>query len=80
MVLGVASCLALATFLLYLPTATHAFVDYDDPDYVFDNPHVTSGLSLRNLLWAFTTGYAANWHPLTWISHMADCQPVRSTS
>jgi hypothetical protein len=74
MVLGVASCLALATFLLYLPTATHAFVDYDDPDYVFDNPHVTSGLSLRNLLWAFTTGYAANWHPLTWISHMADCQ------
>ena len=70
----VCACVALATFLLYLPTAFHAFIDYDDPDYVFDNPHVVSGLSLKNLLWAFTTGYAANWHPLTWISHMADCQ------
>jgi len=71
---GVCACLALATLLLYLPTASHAFVDYDDPDYIFDNPHVVSGLSLKNVLWAFTTGYAANWHPLTWMSHMADCQ------
>jgi hypothetical protein len=66
--------IALATFLLYLPVAFHAFIDYDDPDYVFDNPHVASGLSLKNILWAFTTGYAANWHPLTWLSHIADCQ------
>jgi hypothetical protein len=71
---AVIACLAIGTFLLYLPTGFHSFVDYDDQDYIFDNPHVVSGLSLKNILWAFQTGYAANWHPLTWISHMVDCQ------
>ncbi len=71
---AVFACLALGAFLLYLPTGFHGFVDYDDQDYIFDNPHVVSGLEFKNILWAFQTGYAANWHPLTWISHMADCQ------
>ncbi|MCC6795676.1 MAG: tetratricopeptide repeat protein [Candidatus Hydrogenedentes bacterium] len=48
------------------------FVDYDDDDYVFLNPHVSAGLSLDNVRWAFTTGHAANYHPLTWLSHMLD--------
>jgi hypothetical protein len=59
---------------LYLPVINHSLIDYDDTEYVLDNPHVTSGLSLANLAWAFRTGYAANWHPLTWVSHMLDCQ------
>ncbi|HXD00829.1 MAG TPA: hypothetical protein VN048_15920 [Verrucomicrobiae bacterium] len=66
--------LAVVTILLYAPVVGHSFIDYDDADYVFDNPHVTTGLSTANLVWAFRTGFAANWHPLTWLSHMLDCQ------
>jgi hypothetical protein len=66
--------LATVTLLLYVPVAWHSFIDYDDADYVFDNPHVTTGLSTTNLAWAFTTGHAANWHPVTWLSHILDCQ------
>jgi hypothetical protein len=66
--------LAAATLLLYAPVAGHSFIDYDDADYVFDNPHVSTGLSAANLAWAFRTGHAANWHPVTWLSHIVDCQ------
>ena len=50
------------------------FVTYDDPTYVTKNGHVQGGLALRGIAWAFTTGHGGNWHPLTWISHMLDCQ------
>ncbi|HSQ31264.1 MAG TPA: tetratricopeptide repeat protein [Gemmatimonadaceae bacterium] len=50
------------------------FVRFDDPDYVTKNPDVLAGLSWRGVTWAFTTGHAANWHPATWLSHMADVQ------
>ena len=50
----------------------NGFVDYDDDAYVFLNPHVSAGLSLENVRWAFTTGHVANYHPLTWLSHMLD--------
>lgn len=50
------------------------FVRFDDPDYVTQNPEVTAGLAWRGIVWAFTTGHAANWHPLTWLSHMTDVQ------
>ena len=43
-------------------------------DYITDNPHVKAGLTWPGIVWAFQSGYAANWHPLTWISHMLDCQ------
>src|SRR5206468_3598957 len=43
-------------------------------DYILDNPHVRTGLSWENIRWALTSTENANWHPLTWISHMADCQ------
>lgn len=66
--------LALAVAAIYLPVFTFDFVNYDDPAYVYGNPHITCGLSWPSVLWAFTTSYAANYHPLTWISHMADCE------
>lgn len=61
-----------ATALVYFPVLGFGFVDFDDDVYITDNPAVRAGLGLRGVLWAFTTGYAANWHPLTWLSHMLD--------
>ena len=66
--------LAAATVGLYYPVHGHPFTNYDDNDYVFENRHVQSGLTFANVRWAFTTGYASNWHPLTWISHQLDSQ------
>ena len=69
-------CLALAlvTAALYWPLLHHNFVNLDDEAYITANPHVQSGLTGPGLVWAFQIGYAAYWHPLTWISHMLDCQ------
>jgi len=69
-------CLALAavTIAVYWSAGGFDFVNFDDPDYVTENPMVRRGLSLRGVIWAFTHFYASNWHPLTWISHMLDCQ------
>jgi tetratricopeptide (TPR) repeat protein len=66
-------CLALAclTTVLYAPVRHHEFVNFDDPGYV-NEPHVREGLSIANARWAFTTLHFANYHPLTWLSHMAD--------
>ncbi|MBM3290561.1 MAG: hypothetical protein FJY92_10450, partial [Candidatus Hydrogenedentes bacterium] len=50
----------------------NGFVDFDDDDYVFANAHVEAGLTWDGVRWAFSTGHAANYHPLTWLSHMAD--------
>jgi len=66
--------LVVGTLLLYAPVAHHQFLDYDDAAYVTKNIHVRTGLNLDNVAWAFTTFHEANWHPLTWLSHMADCQ------
>ena len=66
--------LVIATTAVYAPIAKHEFIDYDDDVYVFDNPHVVNGLSWQDLRWALTTDAAGNWHPVTWISHMLDCQ------
>jgi tetratricopeptide (TPR) repeat protein len=68
-------CLLLATavFLTFSPVLRDSFTGYDDPVYVTNNPHVTTGLSRGNIGWAFTSSYASNWHPLTWISHQLDC-------
>ena len=48
------------------------FIAFDDGLYVFENPRVLQGLSAAGVRWAFTTFHAANWHPLTWLSHMLD--------
>lgn len=66
--------LAIVTLAGYWRVSQFGFVDFDDQEYVKDNPHVQNGLSADNLRWAFTRVYACNWHPLTWISHMLDCQ------
>ena len=62
------------TLLLYFPALDSAFVNYDDPAYVTKNVHVLQGLSWNNIAWAWTATVEANWHPLTWISHMTDVQ------
>ena len=66
--------LVLATFLVYVQTFWHGYVFYDDDWYVYDNPHIKTGLTLQSLIWSFTTFYFANWHPLTWISYLLDYQ------
>ncbi len=71
-----AVCLVLAaiTFAVFGQTLHHEFIDYDDKTYVYDNPMVARGLTLKGLVWAFTHVHSFNWHPLTWLSHMLDCQ------
>jgi len=73
--IALGALLVVVTVLLYLPTLHHDFLKlWDDDAYVTDNPHVRSGLALANIRWAFTSFEQSNWHPLTWISHMLDCQ------
>jgi protein O-mannosyl-transferase len=73
-IFAICSVLALATLAAYWPVTRHGFVDFDDPHYIYDNPHVKAGLTWSGVRWAFQSAYASNWHPLSWISHMADCQ------
>lgn len=61
--------LAAATMALYLPVHHHPFINYDDNDYVYVNPHVQAGLTGETMRWAFTSAAASNWHPLTWLTH-----------
>jgi Flp pilus assembly protein TadD len=72
----IAICVALVamTWLVYGQTLHHDFVNYDDEDYVTTNAQVSRGVTLEGIVWAFTSVHSANWHPLTWISHMVDCQ------
>ena len=74
MAVAVCGLLALLVAIVFGQTLRHDFIDLDDSHYVFDNPHVRDGLSLQGIVWAFTQRHEANWHPLTWISHMLDCQ------
>ncbi len=66
--------LSAAVFCIYAPASAHLFLDYDDRAYVTGNPMVQQGLSHAGWRWAWTTFHASNWHPLTWLSHMLDCQ------
>jgi len=70
--------LALITLLVYLPAVRDGFVNYDDRDYITENSVVQKGLTWTGIKWAFTTvftnGHASYWHPLTWLSHMVDCE------
>jgi len=70
----IGAALVVAVFAIYAQCASHPFLRLDDPDYVVDNEHVTGGLTAANVAWAFTAIHASNWHPLTWISHMADVE------
>lgn len=66
--------LAAIVWIVFGQTLRHEFVNYDDDYYVYENPRITNGLTLDGIQWAFTHVHAGNWHPLTTISHMLDCQ------
>jgi tetratricopeptide (TPR) repeat protein len=66
--------LALVTLAVFWPLKNCDFISCDDPRYILSNPHVRQGLTLDGVSWAFGAGYASNWHPLTWLSHMLDVE------
>jgi tetratricopeptide (TPR) repeat protein len=65
--------LALATVVAFEPVRHNEFVNYDDDEYVAENPDVAGGVSRESVVWAFKP-HVGNWHPLTWLSHMLDCE------
>ena len=73
-VLAVCGFLLLAVALVFGQTLRHELINSDDDQYVYRNPHVARGFTAQRIAWAFTQFHAANWHPLTWLSHMLDCQ------
>src|SRR5262249_36008894 len=66
--------LILVTLAVYAPVRHYGFVDFDDPLYIRDNPNIRAGVTWAGVTWATTATRAANWHPLTWLSHMVDSQ------
>ena len=73
-VLGVCFFLVVITWLVFGQTVRYDFVNYDDNEYVYANPAITSGLTPQGITYAFSGRHARNWHPLTTLSHMLDCQ------
>lgn len=70
----VCGLLLVAVLLVFGQTVQHEFVNFDDDQYVTQNPHVTGAAKDDGITWAFTQNHAGNWHPLTWLSHMLDCR------
>jgi len=73
-VVTVCALILLAVGIVFGQSLSHEFVNYDDDVYIYENHQVIGGLSAQGLVWAFTAAHAGNWHPLTWLSHMLDCQ------
>ena len=71
---SVCVCLVLLTWGVFGQTLWYDFINYDDPKYVYENTHITSGLTAAGIAWAFTHIHSMNWHPMTTISHILDCQ------
>ena len=71
---GIAAAVAIAVLLVFAPVRHNEFLNWDDQSYVTQNDHVRGGVTWDGIVWAFTSSHSANWHPLTWISHMLDCQ------
>jgi hypothetical protein len=71
---GIMGVLLLAAIVvaLYWPVTGYEFIAMDDNMYVVENPHIQKGISFQGISWAMTTLYTTNWHPLTWLSLMAD--------
>lgn len=73
--MGLCGLLFMLTLLAYIPAFSAGYVEFDDQIYIRENLHVSTGLTWDNVVWAFTeVGFASNWHPLTWISHMLDAE------
>lgn len=66
--------LVITTFAVYQQISHYDFVNYDDDEYVFENPYIKTGLTSDSIRWAFTSVHADNWHPLTWLSHISDIE------
>jgi Tfp pilus assembly protein PilF len=69
---AICAVLAVVTLFAFRGVWNNDFVNYDDKDYVLENSQIQQGLTPQTIAWAFTSDYAGNWHPLTWISHMID--------
>jgi regulator of sirC expression with transglutaminase-like and TPR domain len=74
LVISIYFALAVSSLLVFWQVRNFAFVNYDDDTYISENPHILNGLTAGSVRWAFTTGYANFWHPLTWLSYMLDSQ------
>jgi len=72
--LSICAAIVALTWAVFGQTIGHQFVNFDDPGYVANNTHVVAGLSWYGAIWAFTHVHSQNWHPLTTMSHMLDCQ------
>ncbi len=72
--LTVCGLLLAAVGLVFAQTAGFGFVNFDDGGYVYDNPKISGGLTARGIAWVFTHQHVANWHPVTGMSHLLDCQ------
>ncbi len=72
----ITGCLILAIWAVYWQTGSYGFINFDDNTYVTENKRVQQGVTLENLKWVFKVSKKddAYWHPLTWLSHMLDCQ------
>jgi len=66
--------LIMTTLAVYSQVRHHGFINYDDDDYVTENPRVQAGWTMESLTWAITTRFHGHWHPVTWLSHMTDYQ------
>ena len=66
--------LIFVTLVVFHQLPSHDFINLDDDILVYENPHVHAGITKEGITWAFTTFEAYNYHPLTWLSHMLDCQ------
>ena len=80
LLIAISGAIVLATFVVYWQLRGHEFLNYDDPMYVWENDYVRKGLTWEGVRWAFTAtrGSTNYWHPLTWLSHMLDCQLFRT--
>lgn len=70
----IGAAIVVVVVAVYGQVISHHFINLDDDVYIYENPSVVAGLTTKGLVWAFTTFHAANWHPLTWLSHMLDAQ------
>jgi protein O-mannosyl-transferase len=70
----IGALLVLSIFLCYGRASSYPFINFDDDQYVYQNPYVTRGLTAGGVAWAFRSFHAGNWHPVTWVSHMLDVE------
>jgi Flp pilus assembly protein TadD len=66
--------LFIVTLVVFMEVRNNGFINYDDGEYIYENPHVQSGLTIKGMTWSLTTTHTGYWHPLTWFSHMMDVQ------